>query len=392
MAQDYHHGVRVIEKSDAGQTIRTISTAIIGLVGTAPDATDADLPLDTPMLFTGTTGALAAAGTAGTLRPALDGIADQASPMIVVVRVAEGADEAATTANVIGSVTPQGDKTGIKALLSANQAATAGVTPRILGAPGLDNQDVINELVSAAQKLNAFVYARATASTATEATAYRENFGARELMLIWPDFTAFDTEAEATVVASTIGRAMGLRAYIDETVGWHKTLSNVPVNGVTGIQPTIDFALQSGNTDAGLLNAADVTTLIKQSGFRFWGSRTCSEDSNFAFENYTRTAQVLSDSIAEAQFAFIDQPMTPGLIRTIVESINRKGRQMVRQGYLLGFNAYYSEASNSVNDLKSGKAYIDYEYTPVPPLENLNLVQRFTDRYLLDFAERVNAN
>lgn len=34
---------------------------------------------------------------------------------------------------------------------------------------------------------------------------------------------------------------------------------------------------------------------------------------------------------------------------------------------------------------------IDYDYTPVPPLENLLLRQRITDRYLADFAGRITA-
>ena len=37
-----------------------------------------------------------------------------------------------------------------------------------------------------------------------------------------------------------------------------------------------------------------------------------------------------------------------------------------------------------------GKLYIDYDYTPVPPLENLNLRQRITTRYLAEFAARIN--
>ena len=39
--------------------------------------------------------------------------------------------------------------------------------------------------------------------------------------------------------------------------------------------------------------------------------------------------------------------------------------------------------------LAAGKAWIDYDYTPVPPLENLLLQQRITDRYLVDFAKAV---
>ncbi len=41
MATDYHHGVRVIEINEGIRPIRTVSTAVIGLVVTGKDA-DAD--------------------------------------------------------------------------------------------------------------------------------------------------------------------------------------------------------------------------------------------------------------------------------------------------------------------------------------------------------------
>ncbi|MNV71728.1 Phage tail sheath protein [compost metagenome] len=184
---------------------------------------------------------------------------------------------------------------------------------------------------------------------------------------------------------------MGLRAKLDEQVGWHKTLSNVAVNGVSGLSRDIYWDLQNPATDAGLLNAADVTTLIRREGFRFWGSRTCSDDPLFAFENYTRTAQVLADTMAEGQFWAIDKPMHPSLVRDIVEGINAKFRELVRLGYLIGGECWYDEAANDKDTLKAGKLYLDYDYTPVPPLENLGLRQRITDRYLVDFASRINA-
>ena len=34
---------------------------------------------------------------------------------------------------------------------------------------------------------------------------------------------------------------------------------------------------------------------------------------------------------------------------------------------------------------------IDYDYTPVPPIEDLTFRQRITDRYFGDFAARVAA-
>ncbi|MGL6112680.1 MAG: phage tail sheath C-terminal domain-containing protein, partial [Rubrivivax sp.] len=107
--------------------------------------------------------------------------------------------------------------------------------------------------------------------------------------------------------------------------------------------------------------------------------------------NYTRTAQVLADTMAEAHMWAVDKPMHPSLVRDIVEGIKAKGRELVAQGYLLGFDCWFDAELNSKDVLKAGKLYIDYDYTPVPPLENLMLQQRITDRYLIDFASRINA-
>ncbi|MBC3774730.1 phage tail sheath protein [Pseudomonas sp. SWRI99] len=390
MATDYHHGVRVVEINEGTRPIRTVATAVVGMVCTAEDADPIAFPLNRPVLLTDVLTASGKAGVKGTLAKSLDAIADQASPVTVVVRVAEGQDAAETTTNVIGGVTAGGQYMGMKALLAAE--AQLGVRPRILGVPGLDSLPVATELVLTAQKLRGFAYASAwDCSTVSEATAYRENFGARELMTIWPDFVNWDTSLNADAPASAIARALGLRAKLDEQVGWHKTLSNVAVNGVSGLSRDIYWDLQNPATDAGLLNAADVTTLIRRDGFRFWGSRTCSDDPLFAFENYTRTAQVLADTMAEGQFWAIDKPMHPSLVRDIVEGINAKLRELVRLGYLIGGECWYDEAANDKDTLKAGKLYLDYDYTPVPPLENLGLRQRITDRYLVDFASRVNA-
>ncbi len=390
MATDYHHGVRVLEINEGTRPIRTVSTAVVGMVCTASDADAVKFPLNKPVLLTDVLTASGSAGELGTLARSLDAIADQASPVTVVVRVEEGADEAATTSNIIGGVSPTGEYLGMKALLAAE--AQLGVKPRILGVPGLDSLPVTTELISIAEKLRGFAYANAYGcETVSDAIAYRAGFGARELMLIWPDFVSWDTVANANAPASAIARALGLRAKLDEQVGWHKTLSNVPVNGVSGLSKDIYFDLQNPATDAGLLNADEVTTLIRRDGFRFWGSRTTSADPLFAFENYTRTAQVLADTMAEGHFWAVDKPMHASLVRDIVEGINAKGRELVRLGYLLGFECWYDEAANDKDTLKAGKLYLDYDYTPVPPLENLLLRQRITDRHLVQFAAAVNA-
>ncbi|QJQ08205.1 phage tail sheath protein [Pseudomonas putida] len=390
MAGEYHHGVRVLEINEGSRPIRTISTAVVGVVCTAEDADPTMFPLNTAVLLTNVQSAIAKAGTKGTLAPTLQAIADQTKPMTIVVRVATGTTAAETTSNIIGGTNASGKYTGMKALLAAQSQLK--VKPRILGVPGLDSLPVATALVSLAQQLRGFAYLSAYGcKTKEEATAYRENFGAREAMVIWPDFLQWSTTTNATVTAPAVARALGLRAKLDQEVGWHKTLSNIPVDGVTGISADVFWDLQNPATDANYLNGNEVTTLINESGFRFWGSRTCTDDPLFAFENYTRTAQVLADSIADAHLWAMDKPMHSSLVRDILEGINAKFRELVAGGYILGGSAWYDEEANSATTLKEGKLFIDYDYTPVPPLEDLTLRQRITDRYLANFANSINS-
>ncbi len=121
-------------------------------------------------------------------------------------------------------------------------------------------------------------------------------------------------------------------------------------------------------------------------------NRTCSDDPLFLFENYTRTAQVLADTMAEAHMWAVDKPITATLIRDIVDGINAKFRELKTNGYIVDATCWFSEESNDAETLKAGKLYIDYDYTPVPPLENLTLRQRITDKYLANLVTSVNSN
>ena len=388
---DYHHGVRVLEITEGTRPIRTIQTSVIGLVATGPGADPVTFPLNTPVLITNVYSALAKAGTTGTLARTLQAIADQGRPVTVVVRVDQGADAAATTTNVLGGVNAQGQYTGMKALLASQ--AKLGIKPRILGAPGLDTKPVAAGLAAIAQQLRAIAYVSCAGCVKIEeATAYRDQFGARELMVIFPEFQSWDSVANAKTTVPAAAYALGLRAKIDNEVGWHKTLSNVAVNGVLGISKDIYWDLQNPNTDAGVLNAGDVTTLINSNGYRFWGSRTCSDEPLFAFESATRTAQVLADSIAEAHMWAVDKPMHPSIVKDIIEGVNAKFRELKAGGYLLDGSAWYDETINQKETLKNGKLVIDYDYTPIPPIEDLSFRQRITDRYFADFAARVAAS
>ena len=83
------HGVEVIEIDAGPRPIRTVRSAVIGLVGTAPDADPELFPLHMPVLIAGRRTEAAGLGTTGTLPAAIDDIFDQTGALMVVVRVPE---------------------------------------------------------------------------------------------------------------------------------------------------------------------------------------------------------------------------------------------------------------------------------------------------------------
>lgn len=386
----FKHGITVTEIVEGARTLTAISTAIIGLVATASDADAATFPLDTPVLISDIETAIGKAGADGTLARSLRAVADQTRPLMVVVRVDEGEDDAATASNVIGTITANGQKTGMQALLDAH--ALLGVKPKILGTPGLESQAVTTALVVIAQKLRAFAYARALGETVADATTYRATFSARELMLLMPDFIAFDTATSANLPSYAAARAMGLRALIDEQTGPQKTLSNVDVSGVVGTSTPIRWDIEDQTSEAALLNAAQVTALVRtDGGFRFWGNRTtATDDSAFVFESTVRVAQLLTDTIVQGMQWAMDKPLTPSLAKYIIETINGLFRKLKASGVILGATAWYDDANNDVSSLKAGKLRIDYDYTVPPPLEDLGFNQRITDSYFADFSAQLS--
>ena len=382
-----HHGITANEYTEGVRSISDISTAIIGMVCTAEDADAKVFPLNTPIFATSAYDLLSKAGTKGTLAKSLDAIVDQADAQVVIVRVAESKNTEELKANVIGTA-EGGNYTGLKALRRAK--AVTGFTPKILGCPELDSQDVLTELVGVAQATRAFAYGSAGGNPdITEVGNYRKNFGQRELMLIDNEFMAFDPATKKTETAATIARVLGARAKLDKNVGWHKSISNTEINGVSGLKFARSFDLLDKNCAANTLNNKDVTTLLREAGFRVWGNRTCTNDSMMAFEVATRTAQIIQETIASAFMWALDKPMHPSLMEDIIMAINAKLAQYVNKGYILGARVFIDKTLNTSETVQAGQFTISYEFTWVPPLENMVFNQHVTDTFFVNLVDKV---
>ncbi len=385
MSETRFHGARVRESTGLATAINDVDSSVIGIVATADDADETLFPLNKPTLLTRVSDVLGKAGTKGTLYKSLKAVADQVSTKVIVVRVPEFKEETHSGQTqdklVIGDSDDDGNYTGMYALLIAEQDDAIGYRPRIIAAPGLDTEAVTKSLCVIAEKLRAFVYAGChNCKKPADAISYRARFNERELMLVWPDFIAHNPKSGANEVFPAAAYACGLCARIDHEQGWHKSLSNVPVRNVLGISSPVFWSLQSEDSDANNLNNKEITTIICRNGFRFWGNRT-PETKAYIFEVYTRTAQVLADSIAEAQFETIDAPLTPANVKDVLSAIRAKLDALVTSGRLIGAECWYDVVDNSTTELRQGRVRIRYKYTPVPPLEDMELYQTFTDEF-----------
>lgn len=131
----FHHGTRVQESNENPIFIRTAQSAVVAIIGTAPDADATTFPLNTPVLIKGTADIALGAklGSNGTLKDALDAVFDQVATYVYIIRVEEGADNAATISNIVGDVT---GNTGVHALKSCEAAYGRKLKPRLVCVPG----------------------------------------------------------------------------------------------------------------------------------------------------------------------------------------------------------------------------------------------------------------
>lgn len=71
------HGIIVTEMNEGINTVRTSSSSVIGIIGTAPDARAEDFLINEPVLIAGSMSEAAKLGKSGTLPQALNGILSQ---------------------------------------------------------------------------------------------------------------------------------------------------------------------------------------------------------------------------------------------------------------------------------------------------------------------------
>lgn len=400
MAEQFLHGVEVLEIDSGARPITTVRSAVIGIVGTAPQADPLAFPLNTPVLIAGSRREAAKLNTdatgalpAGTLPAAIDSIFDQAGAVIVVVRVEEGANEAETLANILGGVNATtGQYEGLHAFLGAE--SVVGFQPRILLAPGFTHtrpEDPVNvgqflanpvvaELIGVAERLRAVIIADGPNTTDADAIAYAEDFGSSRVYLVDPK--VYKSAGGVTVTEWASPCVAGLLAKSDNERGFWWSPSNQNVNGIIGTARPIDFTLGDPNSRANLLNEKNVATIIRQDGYRLWGNRTLSSDPKWSFLCVRRTADIINDSLLRAHLWAVDRGITKQYVAEVQEGVNAYLRHLTTIGAILGGQCWADPDLNTPDQIAQGKVYWDFDFTPVYPAEHLTFRSHLVNDYI----------
>lgn len=343
-------------------------------------------PLNTPVLVAGSRVDAAKLGLTGTLPDAIDSIFDQAGAVIVVVRVAAGVDDAATTANIVGGVnSTTGKYEGMQAFLGAE--SVVGVAPRILIAPGFTHQrtsganTVVSNMIAIADRLRAVIIADGPSTTDADALTYAGDFGSKRVYLVDPFVNKTDANGLPYRAPSSACVA-GLIAKSDNETGFWRSPSNQEINGITGTDRAIDFTLGDPNARANLLNAKNVATIIRQNGFRLWGNRTLSSDPKWAFLSRVRTADIINDSLLRAHLWAVDRNITKTYIQDVVEGVNAYLRHLVSIGAILGGQCWADPDLNTPDQIAAGRVYFDFDFTDSPPAERITFRSHLVNDYI----------
>jgi phage tail sheath protein FI len=404
MPASFLHGVETIEIEKGARTIKTVKTAVIGLVGTAPiqNVEEQYQTINTPTLILNEIDAVKYFGeqTAGyTIPQALQSIFDQGAGVVIVINVFNPETHkdvsAVTKGDINGGVdATTGKRTGMKAFEDCY--SLFGYFPKTIIAPTFcEDTAVVAQMKSICDKIRAIglVDAPVGASVQDAITGrgpegtINFNTSSDRIVLCYPHLKVYDSTTDSNVLQPYSQRLAGVIAAKDIDKGYHWSPSNTEINGIVGVEKQLTSMINDPTSEVNTLNEAGIVTVFNSygSGFRTWGNRSAAYPSSTHptnFINVRRTADILHESVEYSMLQFIDFPIDNGLIDSITESVNAFIRTLIGRGALIDGKCYYNPDKNPVTEIANGHLLFDVEFMPPTPAERITF-ESFIDIELL---------
>lgn len=381
----FHHGTRLSESNETPVLVQVAQSAVVALLGTAPDADPVKFPLNTPVLLKGTPTDAVGIGATGTLKDAIDDVFDQVGAYTILIRVEEGVDLAETMSNLVGDAT---ELTGVHALLKAE--SMLGIKPRLIAAPGFTSGDgltanpVVSELAGVLEKLRAVAFVDGPDTDDATAILYRQMISSQRVYVVDPKVLVWDTDTSAYVARPASARFAGVQARVDLELGFWHSLSNKAINGIGGVSRPVTYGANSN-----YLNENHVNTIINTgAGYITWGNRSATGDDLWVFLSVRRTADFINEAIEKAYLEFVDKPFSAANVKLMLESGNAAMRTFVAEGAVIGGKVWMDTALNDPSQLASGGITFSLDLEPPAPMEDIRFIAHRNIEYYLELAKQ----
>jgi hypothetical protein len=383
-------GVEILREDNEPRAAVDADLSVIGIIGTAPDATSM-FPINTPVsIYSNDTAALEALGADGTLTPSIRLINDQlgdfqAAARVVVVRVAAGGDDDETISNIVGN----GTSTGLSAFLRAGP--DLGVTPRLICAPGYTHQREPSEanpvcaaLPALLSKLLAHAVVLVDPTSEASAIDQRETINSERIIAIAARVKVSDGLTTTTLDASPAVLGIAVRRDFEKGGLPFWSWANQPIQGIVGVDRNVAFSLTDGATEGQTMLAANigiitrgqmgVDSALTSSGFVFVGTDNAGGDELWRFYNVTRGRDYIHIKTMASVKTFLGRfNITRHTIEAILNTIKLELDGLQAQGAILGHRVTFREADNSPEELRAGRITVLFEAEEAPVLRRITL-------------------
>lgn len=335
-------------------------------------------PLNVPTLVTSDK-MIAKAGIGGTLKDALTDIYSQEGAVVIVVRVAEGDDDATTKANVIGTIDMEtGNATGLKALEGAE--GKLGVRPRLVIAPGYSHlAGVGEEIERVAKNLNATPIIDSDHYAGYSAVVKRARQFA-EALFIHGGIELFDPDKKANVKRHASAIVAGHIVRVDNEEGYWHSPSNRKISGIQGLAidiPYVSAGPGAISCMANQLNANNITTIVnKQGGWFLWGNRL----TNGVMLPHQRIRYIVGDSIVYEHFDAVDQNITKNYVESVTGRVNAFLRRLKAREVISGGECWADNELN-ISAIGTGQVFFDYDLGFYDVAERVTFRQHVNNAY-----------
>lgn len=393
---DYLHGVEILE-GEPQAILEAGDTAVIGLVGTAPQGA-----VNEAKLITSADAALKEYGqdiTGFTIPASLATIFNKVAAKVVVVNVltaekasalltpkskARSAAEIADTHIYEATLPEEVDYTkelvaGLEKLLTIDDKL--GVKPNIILAPGYSQlQAVMSKMLTVAEKLEGFAVIDIVAADVQAALTARSsgtfNITNQAGVLCYPQMYRFNEHKGTNDLIGLSVYWARSKAIRDAESGYWFSPSNTELDDVAGLNAEVTSSLTDASAATNLLNGQGIVTVFRKSGMgtRLWGNWTAAYPSAKTTECMIAPRAVrmaIREALVNASITYMDKNATSVMVDNVTGDVNDFLRTLKGQGAIKDGKCTYNPDKNPATQVAQGKMVFSFSVKFSPSLERI---------------------